>query len=46
MRPGENAVWDSHSYRDFLSENSGDRHVVGSALIMLATAILLLIVFA
>ena len=38
-------MWEMQSYRDFLSENAGNRHAVGSALIMAAAA-LLLIMFA
>jgi len=45
-RGGESAVWQINSYRDFLSENAGRHHVIGSALIMLAAVGLLLIVFA
>jgi len=43
---GENAVWEINSYRDFLSENAGSHHAIGSALIMLAAIGLLFIVFA
>jgi hypothetical protein len=46
MTGGENAVWETNSYRDFLSENAGRHHVIGSALVMLAAVGLLLIVFA
>lgn len=38
-------MWELNSYRDFLSENSGERHVIGSALVMLAV-VLLLVAFA
>jgi hypothetical protein len=41
--PGESAVWELNSYRDLLSENAGERHVIGSALIMLAAAALLVV---
>ena len=43
---GENTVWEMNSYRDSLSENAGRHHAIGSALIMLLAAALLLIVFA
>jgi hypothetical protein len=43
---GENTVWEINSYRDSLSENAGPHHAIGSALIMLLAAVLLLIVFA
>ncbi len=46
LRSGERAVWELNSYRDLLSENSGDRHVIGSALIMLAVVAVLLVAFA
>jgi len=39
-------VWEISSYQDFLSENAGPRHVIGSALVMLAAVGFLLIVFA
>jgi hypothetical protein len=39
-------VWEINSYRDFLSENAGRHHVVGSSLVMLAAVSLLLLVFA
>jgi hypothetical protein len=32
-----------NSYRDFLSENTGSHRAVGSALIMLAVALLLIL---
>jgi hypothetical protein len=39
-------VWEINSYRDFLSENAGRHHVIGSSLIMLAAVGLLLLAFA
>lgn len=39
-------MWEFDSYRDLLSENSGNRHVIGSALIMLAAVAVLLVSFA
>ena len=39
-------MWEVNSYRDLLSENAGERHVVGSALLMLTAAVLMLFVFA
>lgn len=39
-------MWELNSYGDFLSENAGERHVIGSALIILAVAALMLIAFA
>ena len=45
-RAGVSVVWEISSYQDFLSENAGRRHVIGSALVMLAAVSLLLIVFA
>jgi hypothetical protein len=44
--PGDSAVWQLNSYRDLLSENTGNRHTIGSALVMLAAVVLLLIAFA
>ena len=38
-------MWQISTYRDYLSENTGDRNVVGSAL-MLAAVALLIIMFA
>ena len=45
-REGASAVWEMPSYRDFLHEDTGDRHVVGSAVVIMAAAVLLLIVLA
>jgi hypothetical protein len=42
---GARAVWELNSYQYFLSENAGRHHVIGSAFI-LAAAALLLIAFA
>jgi hypothetical protein len=42
----ESAVWELNSYQYFLSENAGRHHVIGSALVILAAAALLLIAFA
>lgn len=39
-------MWELNSYRDLLSENTGHRHVIGSAMILLAVAVLLLVAFA
>jgi hypothetical protein len=39
-------VWENDSYRDFLSENTRRHHGFGSALIMLAAAVLMLILIA
>ncbi len=39
-------MWEISSYQDFLSENAGRHHAIGSALVMLAAVGLLLIVFA
>jgi hypothetical protein len=39
-------VWDIHTYGDFLSENKGRHHVVGSALILLAATALMLVLLA
>jgi hypothetical protein len=44
--PGDSAVWQLNSYRDLLSENAGNRHVIGSGLVMLAAVALLLVAFA
>jgi hypothetical protein len=44
--PGDSIVWQLNSYRDLLSENTGDRHVIGSALVMLAAVALLLVALA
>jgi hypothetical protein len=45
-KQGEGIVWESNSYRDFLSENSGHHNVVGSGLLVAAVVGLLLILFA
>jgi hypothetical protein len=42
---GERAVWQISTYRDYLSENTRDRNVVGSA-VVLAAIVLLIIMFA
>jgi hypothetical protein len=39
-------VWELNSYGDFLSENAGRQHAIGSALVVLAIAAVLLILFA
>ena len=39
-------MWELNSYRDFLSENTGDHNVVGSGLLVAAVVGLLLILFA
>ena len=39
-------MWELNSYGDFLSENSGRHNVVGSGLLVVAVAGLLLVLFA
>lgn len=39
-------MWEIHTYGDFLSENKGHHHVLGSALILLAVAALMLVLLA
>jgi hypothetical protein len=41
---GESAV-ELNSYRDFLSENAGHHHVVGSGLLIAAVVALLFVMF-
>jgi hypothetical protein len=37
-------VWEINSYRDFLSENAGSHHVIGSALVLAAVAMMLMLI--
>ena len=46
LRSGRSIVWEMNSYRDFLSENTGHHHVVGSGLLVAAVVGLLLILLA
>ena len=39
-------MWEMNSYRDFLSENSGRHNVVGSGLVIVIVAALLLVLCA
>ena len=46
LRSGRSIVWEMNSYRDFLSENSGQHNVLASGLIVAAVVGLLLVLFA
>lgn len=38
-------MWEMNSYAEFLSENTGRRHVIGSGLLVAAAVALLLVLF-